>query len=89
MSNSLTADFSAFIESRLNYVKRKVSEHTDYKRQNDNIESATKELLAAMSPKMALTLSDMDDCYLEIITTCERVSYRQGFKDALRLFAEI
>ena len=89
MSNSLTADFSAFIESRLNYVERKVSEHTDYKCQNDNIESATKELLAAMSPKMALTLSDMDDSYLKIINLSERVSYRQGFKDALRLFAEI
>ena len=89
MSNSLTADFSAFIESRLECVEHKVCEHTDYKRENDNIENVNQELLAAMSPKMALALSDMDDSYLEIITTCERVSYRQGFKDALRLYSEI
>ena len=89
MSNSLTADFSAFIESRLECVEHKVCEHTDYKRQNDNIEKYTQDLLSAMPSAMTITLGDMDDSYLEIITTCERVSYRQGFKDALRLFAEI
>ena len=89
MSNSLTADFSTFIESRLDYVEHKICEHTDYKRQNDNIEKYTQDLLSAMPSAMTITLGDMDDSYLEIITTCERVSYRQGFKDALRLFAEI
>ena len=89
MSYSLGSDFQAFIDSRLDYAGRRLKDNADYKRENDNIKNATQELLAAMSPKMALTLSDIDDSYLEIITTCERVSYRQGFKDALRLFAEI
>ena len=89
MSYSLGSDFQAFIDSRLDYAGRRLKDNADYKREHDNIENATQELLAAMSPKMALTLSDIDDSYLEIITICERASYKQGFKDALRLSAEI
>ncbi|MBR1438907.1 MAG: hypothetical protein IJ587_10270 [Synergistaceae bacterium] len=88
MNYSLGSDFQAFIDSRLDCVGHRLKNNADYKRKNDNIENATQELLAAMSPKMAFTLSDIDDSYLEIITICERASYRQGFKDALRLFSE-
>ena len=88
MSNSLTADFSSFIDSRLNCFERELAEHTDYKRQNDNIGKCTQDLLSAMPSAMTITLGDMDDSYLEIISLSERVSYRQGFSDALRLMAE-
>lgn len=65
------------------------SESPDYKRQTGNIESATKELLSAMSQKMAITLSDLDDSYLELLNISQRESYKQGFRDAIRLIAKI
>lgn len=89
MSNALTADFVAFVDKRLDCVERRLMEHTDYKRQNENIEKCTQALLSAMPSAMTITLGDMDDSYLEIISLSERVSYRQGFSDALRLMAEI
>ena len=89
MSISLTDDFSTFIDSRLDYVERKLKECADYKYQNDNIGKCIQDLLSAMPTAMMITLQDMDDSYLEIISLSERVSYRQGFSDALRLMAKI
>lgn len=89
MNYSLSSDFQAFIDSRLNCAGYRLKDNADYKRENDNIENATQELRAAMSPEMALTLSGIEESYLEIITIYERVSYKQGFKDALRLCSEI
>lgn len=89
MSNSLSSDFQAFIDNRLDCADEILKESTDYRRQTGNIESATKELLSAMSPELSTTLGDIDDSYAELLNISQRVSYRQGFKDALRLIAEI
>lgn len=89
MSNSLHSDFQAFIDNRLDCAGEILKDSPDYKRQTDNIESATKELLSAMSQKMAITLSDLDDSYLELLNISQRESYKQGFRDAIRLIAKI
>ena len=89
MSNSLRSDFQAFIDNRLNCAGEILKNSTDYLRQTGNIESETKELLSAMSPMLSTTLGDIDDSYAELINISQRVSYRQGFKDALRLMAEL
>ena len=89
MSNSLRSDFQAFIDNRLDCAGEILKESPDYKRQTSNIESATKELLSAMSPELSTTLGDIDDSYLELLNISQRESYRQGFRDALRLIAEI
>ena len=89
MSNSLRSDFQAFIDNRLNCAGEILKNSTDYLRQTGNIESETKELLSAMSPMLSTTLEDIDDSYTELINISQRVSYRQGFKDALRLMAEL
>lgn len=65
MNYSLSSDFQAFIDSRLNCAGYRLKDNADYKRENDNIENATQELRAAMSPEMALTLSDIEESYLE------------------------
>ncbi len=89
MSNSLSSDFQAFIDNRLDCADEILKDSADYRRQTGNIESATKELLLAMSPELSTTLGDIDDSYAELLNISQRESYRQGFRDALRLIAEI
>lgn len=87
MSNSLGSDLSAFIDCRLEHAGLILKNSSDYKRQNDNIEKYTQKLLSAMPSELATTLGNMDDSYIELLNISERVCYRQGFKDALRLIA--
>ena len=89
MSNSLSTDFTAFIDSRLNCFGEKLKELQDYKRQYDNINKLTQDLLAAMPAAFACTLEDINDSYSGIVSLSEQFSYRQGFRDAIRLFAEL
>ncbi len=89
MSNSLSSDFTAFIDSRLDCFGEKLKELQDYKRQYNNIDKLTQDLLAAIPAALACTLGDIDDSYTELISLSERFSYRQGFRDAIRLFAEL
>jgi len=49
MSNSLSSDFQAFIDNRLDCADEILKDSADYRRQTGNIESATKELLLAIS----------------------------------------
>ena len=42
-----------------------------------------------MPSELTITLGDIDDSYTELLNISERICYRQGFKDALRLMAEI
>ena len=89
MSDSLCSDFTAFVDNRLDYTGRILKKNTDYNCQYANIEKCTQEILSAMPSELTITLGDIDDSYTELLNISERICYRQGFKDALRLMAEI
>lgn len=89
MNNSLSTDFTAFVDNRLNYVDKRLKDNPDYKRQTDNIDKLTQDLLAAMPTALTCTLGDIDDSHMELITLSERFSYRQGFRDAITFLAEL
>lgn len=88
MSYSLSSDFQEFIDNRLNCAGDRLKNNTNYKLETHNIETHTRKLLAAMPLELAVSLEDINDSYLEILSISERVVYQQGFKDALRLIAE-
>ena len=87
MSNSLSSDFQAFTDNRLDCAGSQIKDSPDYKRENENISQATREVKAVLPPEKAITLNDIEDSYLAIISLCERICYKQGFRDAIRLMA--
>lgn len=89
MISTLATDIQAFVNSRLDRVGETLKDSPDYRRENDNIERMSSELLTVSAPEQAVTLQDIDDSYTTLVNVYENACYRQGFRDGLRFLAEI
>ena len=87
--NSLNTDFQTFVNHRLDRVGQKLKDSSEYQREMTNFEKLTQELRAAMSPNLAINLQDIDESNAALINMYQNASYRLGFRDALRLIAEL
>ena len=87
--NSLITDFQTFVNHRLERIEQKLLKCSEYQRETANIEKLTQKLQAAMSPNLAINLQDIDDSNAALINMYQNASYRLGFRDALRLIAEL
>ena len=85
MNSELQADFADFVERRLDFVGKGLLTNPEHEALTRKLDA----LKSTVSKKFDSDIDGLDDGFFELSTLYQRASYRQGFKDALRLMADI